>query len=77
MTRSNAAFSFATIVSSGKGGVGKILLAQLIADLSELNNIPLDVAQIDDQNRLAKSLGREVVSIDIALLKKPGRTRTP
>ena len=58
------------LVLSGKGGVGKTLLSLLIADLCDLNNISLDVVQIDDQSRLAKSLGRDVVSIDIALLKK-------
>jgi hypothetical protein len=57
-------------VLSGKGGVGKTLLSLLIADLFDLNDHTLDVIQIDDQNRLARSLARNVVTIDIALLKK-------
>jgi hypothetical protein len=57
-------------VLSGKGGVGKTLLSLLISDLYDLNDRPLDIIQIDDQNRLAKSLARNVVTIDIALLKK-------
>ena len=57
-------------VFSGKGGVGKTLLSLLISDLFDLNDWPLDIIQIDDQNRLARSLARNVVTIDIALLKK-------
>lgn len=57
-------------VLSGKGGVGKTLLSLLIADLFDLNGIPLDIVQIDDQQKLAMALGRAVVSIDITLLRK-------
>lgn len=55
---------------SGKGGIGKSLFCLLTADLLDLNDQDFDVVQIDDQNRLAKSLARDVVTIDIALLKK-------
>lgn len=58
------------LVLSGKGGVGKSLLSLLLGDLYDLNDVALDIVQIDDQNRLAKSLGRDVLTIDIALLKK-------
>lgn len=58
------------LVLSGKGGVGKTLLSLLLADLHDLNAIPLDVVQIDDQQRLSKTLGRDVATIDIALLRK-------
>lgn len=65
-----AQFPILLLVLSGKGGVGKTLLSLLVADLLDLNSIPLDVVQIDDQHRLASSLGRDVVTVDIALLKK-------
>lgn len=59
-----------SFILSGKGGVGKTLFSLLIADLHDLNDHPLDVIQIDDQNRLALSLARDITTIDIALLKK-------
>lgn len=58
------------IVVSGKGGVGKTLLSLAIADLYDLAGLPLDIVQLDDQQRLSRSLGRNVTSIDIAILKK-------
>ncbi|MGQ3048282.1 MAG: nucleotide-binding protein [Niveispirillum sp.] len=63
-------FPLCMMVLSGKGGVGKTLLSLLLADLFDLNGIPLDIVQVDDQRRLELSLGRDVTSIDIALLRK-------
>lgn len=52
------------IIASNKGGQGKSLLGQLAADHAFLHAAPLGVAQIDNQNRLARSLGRKVLTID-------------
>ncbi len=57
-------------VLSGKGGVGKTLFSLATADLFDLNRAPIDVVQIDDQDRLAKALARDVTTIEIGLLKK-------
>lgn len=57
-------------VLSGKGGVGKTLLALAIADLFELNECPLNIVQIDDQTRLSDSLKQSVHTVDIAYLKR-------
>jgi hypothetical protein len=46
-----------------KGGVGASTLALAIADEFDLAGLRLNAFQIDDQTRLAKSLGREVISI--------------
>lgn len=51
------------IVANEKGGVGKSLLSQAIADHATLHDVPLGVAQIDTQARLAKALGRKVLTI--------------
>ncbi|KAB0678444.1 hypothetical protein [Aureimonas leprariae] len=52
------------IVASNKGGQGKSLVSQLTADHAFLHGTPLGVAQIDNQARLARSLGRQVLTID-------------
>jgi hypothetical protein len=58
------------VVMTGKGGVGKTLLSLAIADLFALAGLPLDIVQLDDQRRLAMALGCEVVSLDLAVLKR-------
>jgi hypothetical protein len=63
-------FSVLILIISGKGGGGKSLTALLLADLFELAGIVLRIFQLDDQQRLEKSIGREVKPIDIALLRK-------
>lgn len=52
------------IVASNKGGQGKSLVSQLTADHALLHGAPLGVAQIDNQARLARSLGRKVLAVD-------------
>lgn len=66
------AFNFIILifVLCGKGGVGKTLLSLLLADLLDLNDIPYDVIQIDDQDKLRKTLQQLVTSVDIALLRR-------
>ena len=63
-------------VASGKGGIGKSLLALAITDLFHLNNLSLHLYQLDDQLRLEKSVGKSVVSLDINTLKKARRDPT-
>tara|TARA_R110002110_G_scaffold98919_6_gene253034 strand:+ start:4785 stop:5609 length:825 start_codon:yes stop_codon:yes gene_type:complete len=63
-------------VASGKGGIGKSLLALALADLFELNNRPLRLFQLDDQQRLEKAVGKSVVSLDINTLKRARRDPT-
>lgn len=57
------------VVLCGKGGVGKSLLSQVIAELHALNDLPIDIIQVDDQQRLAKVMGREIHSVDLRLLR--------
>lgn len=64
------------IVASGKGGIGKSLLALAIADLFELNNRLLRLFQLDDQQRLEKAVGTSVTSLDINTLKRARRDPT-
>ncbi len=64
---------FLHITASGKGGIGKTVLAQTIAELLELNGLPLSIFQLDDQQRLEKSLGQDVVTLDIQTLKRSRR----
>jgi hypothetical protein len=52
------------IVANEKGGQGKSLLGLAMADHAALHGVALDIAQIDSQARLAKALGREVLTID-------------
>lgn len=53
------------IVAGEKGGVGKSLTSLALADTFQLNDLPLDVLQIDNQARLSQALGRNVTTIRI------------
>ena len=64
------------VVASGKGGIGKSLLSLAIADLFELNDRPLRLYQLDDQQRLEKAVGQSVISLDIQTLKLARRDPT-
>ena len=64
------------IVASGKGGIGKSLLSLAITDLFALNEQPIDLYQLDDQERLAKAVGQHVVTLDINTLKLARRDPT-
>lgn len=52
------------IVANEKGGQGKSLNGLAVADYAHLCNVHLGVAQIDSQARLAKAIGRKVLTID-------------
>lgn len=52
------------IVANEKGGQGKSLLGLSLADHACLHDAPLVIAQVDSQARLAKALGRDVLTID-------------
>ncbi|PCI37508.1 MAG: hypothetical protein COB46_13400 [Rhodospirillaceae bacterium] len=64
------------VVASGKGGIGKSLLSLAIADLFELNDKSLQLYQLDDQQRLEKAVGQNVISPDIKTLKLARRDPT-
>ena len=64
------------IIASGKGGVGKSLLSLVLADLFELNSLPLDIYQLDDQQRLEKAIGRSITTLDVHTLKQARREPT-
>lgn len=64
------------VVASGKGGIGKSLLSLAIADLFDLNEKPLQLFQLDDQQRLEKAVGKNVTSLDIKTLKLSRRDPT-
>ncbi len=51
------------VIASGKGGIGKSLLSLAMADLFDLNDQPLQLYQLDDQQRLEKSVGQNVTSL--------------
>ncbi|RYH64515.1 MAG: hypothetical protein EON54_06330, partial [Alcaligenaceae bacterium] len=53
------------IVAGEKGGVGKSLTSLALADTFQLNELPLNVLQIDNQARLSQALGRHVTTIRI------------
>ncbi|MGB3391011.1 MAG: hypothetical protein WBA88_23870 [Pseudaminobacter sp.] len=53
------------IVAGEKGGVGKSLTSLALADAYQLNDLPLDVLQVDNQARLSRALGRDVTTIRI------------
>lgn len=53
------------IVAGEKGGVGKSLVSLALADLFRLHELSLDVLQIDAQQRLSRSLGRELTTIRV------------
>ena len=59
-----------TMTLAGKGGVGKSMFSLAFLDLCELNGVPVDVMQIDDQLRLEKALKKPVVSLDLRIAKR-------
>lgn len=48
-----------------QSGVGKSLTSLALADIFQLNELPLNVLQIDSQARLSRALGREVTTIRV------------
>lgn len=58
---------------NGKGGVGKTLFSLTLIDLFDLNNLPLNISQLDDQLRLPKTIGRKVFTPDLNVLKRARR----
>lgn len=53
------------IVAGEKGGVGKSLVSLALANLFRLHDLSLDVLQIDAQQRLSRSLGRDLTTIRV------------
>jgi hypothetical protein len=51
------------IVANEKGGQGKTLASLVVADHACLNDAPLAIAQVDTQLRLARAVGRNVLTI--------------
>ena len=51
------------IMANDKGGQGKTLASLVVADHAHLNNAPLAIAQVDAQDRLARAVGRNVLTI--------------
>jgi hypothetical protein len=51
------------IVANDKGGQGKTLASLVVADHAHLHNGPLAIAQVDAQHRLARAVGRSVLTI--------------
>jgi hypothetical protein len=50
----------ATVIGSDKGGIGKSLIASLLADAYEQARRPLSVIEIDHQGKLRTSMGKRV-----------------
>lgn len=57
------------IVAHKVGGQGKTLFSTTVVDLHSLHNKQTIVVQIDDQQRLAKTIGQEVVGVDAQTLR--------
>lgn len=55
-----------TIIGSDKGGVGKSMIAQIMALIYENAGIPLQVIEIDNQRKLSSVLGKERISVSLA-----------
>jgi len=55
----------AAIIAQDKGGEAKSLTALALADRARISGVPIRVVQVDDQGRLPKMLGPEVVKIRI------------
>lgn len=55
----------AAIIAQDKGGEAKSLTALALADRARISGVPIRVVQVDDQGRLPKMLGPEVVTIRI------------
>lgn len=60
----------AGVILSGIGGSGKSTLTLTLADLAEVAGVPLDILQFDHQSKLARTLGREIVTLDSAIARK-------
>lgn len=58
-----------SVVANYAGGQGKTLLSTVIIDLHWLHDQPTVVAQIDDQERLARTIGQDVVTIDTQTIR--------
>lgn len=58
-----------TLIGSDKGGVGKSLLAQIMANAHDRAGVPLKVVEIDHQRKLTSVLGDRV---DLSLGAHPG-----
>lgn len=58
-----------TLIGSDKGGVGKSLLAQIMANAHDRAGVPLKVVEIDHQRKLTGVLGNRV---DLSLGAYPG-----
>ncbi len=56
-------------VANYAGGQGKTLLATAIVDLHWLHDKPTVVVQIDDQERLARTIGQDVVTVDTQTIR--------
>jgi len=77
MTQQIHSFRYQLLASvCGKGGIGKTLLSLATKDLHDLNERPLDLHQLDDQQRLEKTVGQEVTSLDIQTLKRARKDPT-
>jgi hypothetical protein len=51
------------IVANDKGGQGKTLASLSVTDHAYLHDAPLAISQVDTQNRLARAVGRNVLTI--------------
>ncbi len=77
MSKSTRSFHYQLLISAcGKGGIGKTLLSLVTKDLHDLNERPLNLHQLDDQQRLEKTVGEEVTSLDIQTLKRARKDPT-
>ncbi|MGY3581858.1 hypothetical protein ACVIGB_000071 [Bradyrhizobium sp. USDA 4341] len=56
----NRKTKIATVIGSDKGGIGKSLLASLLADAYDQGRRPLSVVEIDHQGKLRTSMGQRV-----------------
>lgn len=57
------------MVANYVGGQGKTLLTTAIVDLHWLHDRPMVVVQIDDQERLARTIGQDVVTVDTQTIR--------
>lgn len=60
----------AGVILSGVGGSGKSTLTLTFADLAEVAGTPLDILQFDHQSKLARTLGRDIITLDSAIARK-------
>ncbi|WP_310621278.1 P-loop NTPase family protein [Flexibacterium corallicola] len=77
MSDSNLSSRYQFVVTvSGKGGVGKSLLAQTAIELLILNQRSVETWQLDNQQQLEKTIGQSVKSLDIQTLKRSRKDPT-